>query len=75
LEEFLVSNGSTTLILLIFERGKFDSNTHTHTFIPISVSKIFHITSFHTNIHLALVSCPSCVREEVGINQRDKNKK
>jgi hypothetical protein len=75
LEEFLFSNGSATLILLVYEREQFDSNTYTHAFIPISVFKSFHITSFHTNIHPALVSCSSCVCEEVGINQKGKNKK
>ena len=50
------------------------THTHTHTFIPISVFKSFHITGFHTNTHLALVSCHSFVHEEVCMKQKAKIK-
>jgi hypothetical protein len=47
---------------------------YTHTILSISAFKSFHITSFQTDIYPALVSCPSCVHEELGINQKAKIK-
>jgi len=63
LEEFLVSNGSTALILLIYKREQFYSNTYTYTLL------------YQLQYSRALVSCHSCVHEEVGMNQKGKNKK
>jgi hypothetical protein len=57
--------------LLIYESEQFDSQTH--TLLPIF--KSFHTTNFHRDIHPALVSCPSCVDEKVGVNQKGINKK